>query len=150
MLSRSWKTIAFMIIATAVACAHITVSPDKSVSGKSETYSFRVPNEKEGTTTVKFELQLPSELGRVFFEAMPGWKLSLEKDDAGKVTRASWSGGSIGSSEYAQFRCVVRNPPNVTKLVWKVIQYYADGTKDEWTGEQGSRRPAPTTTLSNE
>lgn len=139
----------FLLVAQ-TAFAHITVTPDKSTAGKPETYSFRVPNEKDATTTVKFELQIPSEIGRIFFEAMPGWKLALDKDPSGKITRATWSGGSIGPSEYAQFRCSIHNPQGAPKLIWKAVQYYADGTKDEWTGEQGSRRPAPTTMLSTE
>ena len=139
-----------LVFGAQLAFAHVTVTPDKSAPGKPETYAFRVPNEKDGTTTIKFELQIPAEIGHIFFEAMPGWKLTFDKDSTGKIIRATWSGGSVGPSEYAQFRCAVRNPQNVPKLMWRAVQYYADGTKDEWTGEAGSRRPAPTTTLSAE
>jgi uncharacterized protein YcnI len=132
-----------------ITWAHVTVSPDISDTGERETYSFRVPNEKESTRTVKVEVMIPSGLDRIYFESIPGWKLTLDKDNSGQVIRATWTGGSVGPWEYVIFRCMVRNPQASSKLVWKTVQYYADGSKDEWTGEQGSRRPAPTTTVAS-
>ena len=32
-------------------------------------------------------------------------------------------------------------------LVWKFVQYYDDGSKEEFTGPVGSRLPSPVTTL---
>ena len=39
------------------------------------------------------------------------------------------------------------NPKEGTEMVWKFIQYYDDGTKEEFTGGPGSRLPAPVVTL---
>ena len=148
LITRSRITlIALWTVLGGISWAHVTVTPDSSVAGKMETYSFRVPNEKESTTTVKFELMIPSGPNRIYFESIPGWKLTLDKDGSGQIVRATWSGGSVGPAEYAIFRCMVRNPQSSSKLTWKAIQHYSDGTRDEWTGEPGSRRPAPTTTV---
>jgi len=39
------------------------------------------------------------------------------------------------------------NPKEGTDLTWKFIQYYDDGTKEEFTGPVGSRLPSPVVTL---
>ena len=39
------------------------------------------------------------------------------------------------------------NPKEATALVWKFVQYYADGMKEEFTGPVGSRLPAPVVRL---
>jgi hypothetical protein len=39
------------------------------------------------------------------------------------------------------------NPKQGSNLTWKFIQYYDDGTKEEFTGPVGSRLPAPVVTL---
>jgi hypothetical protein len=39
------------------------------------------------------------------------------------------------------------NPKEATDLVWKFIQYYDDGTKEEFTGPVGSRLPSPVVAL---
>jgi hypothetical protein len=38
-------------------------------------------------------------------------------------------------------------PKEGTELVWKFVQYYDDGTKEEFTGPVGSRLPAPVVAL---
>ena len=42
---------------------------------------------------------------------------------------------------------MARNPAEESKLSWKVIQIYQDGSKSEWTGAEGSRTPAPVVEL---
>jgi hypothetical protein len=39
------------------------------------------------------------------------------------------------------------NPKESTTLVWKFVQFYEDGSKEEFTGPVGSRLPSPVTTL---
>jgi hypothetical protein len=42
------------------------------------------------------------------------------------------------------------NPNDGGKIVWPAYQTYADGERFEWTGEQGSKRPASVTTLAQQ
>ncbi len=77
----------------------------------------------------------------------PGWKLELRKDTAGKLVGAVWSGSKIGPREVAEFTFTARNPNEETKLEWKVVQVYEDGSRSEWTGPAGSRTPASVTTI---
>jgi hypothetical protein len=39
------------------------------------------------------------------------------------------------------------NPKDGANLTWQFIQYYVDGTKEEFTGAAGSRLPSPVVTL---
>ncbi len=55
--------------------------------------------------------------------------------------------GSIPPGESSQFNFTAKNPNDEGKLSWRVIQVYQDGTKSEWTGEEGSRTPAPVVTI---
>ncbi|HEY3929421.1 MAG TPA: hypothetical protein VGL89_13690 [Candidatus Koribacter sp.] len=49
--------------------------------------------------------------------------------------------------EFVEFCMLGINPKEGTNLVWKFVQYYADGTKEEFTGPVGSRLPSPVTVL---
>ena len=42
---------------------------------------------------------------------------------------------------------MVVNPNAAGDLTWKFVQYYDDGTKEEFTGGAVSRLPAPVVTL---
>ena len=105
---------------------------------------MRVPDEKN-IPTVRMEAEFPAAAEVISVDAKEGWKIELKKDPAGKIVGAIWSGGSIAPRDIAEFGFQARNPNEETKLVWKVIQIYEDGTKSEWTGPAGSRGPAPVT-----
>jgi hypothetical protein len=49
--------------------------------------------------------------------------------------------------EFVEFGMLGINPKEGSKLVWKFVQYYDDGSKEEFTGPVGSRLPSPVTTL---
>jgi hypothetical protein len=80
------------------------------------------------------------------FEFKPGWKIDFKKDEKGKITGATWT-GRIVPYEFVEFGMLGINPKEATTLVWKFVQYYEDGSKEEFTGPVGSRLPSPVTTL---
>jgi hypothetical protein len=49
--------------------------------------------------------------------------------------------------EFVEFGMLGINPKEETSLVWKFVQFYEDGSKEEFTGPVGSRLPSPVTTL---
>jgi hypothetical protein len=49
--------------------------------------------------------------------------------------------------EFVEFGMLGLNPKEGSSLVWKFVQYYDDGSKEEFTGPVGSRLPSPMTTL---
>ena len=75
-----------------------------------------------------------------------GWNIEFKKDDKGKVTGAVWT-GKIAPYEFVEFGMLGINPKEGSNLVWKFVQYYEDGSKEEFTGPAGSFRPSPVVTL---
>jgi hypothetical protein len=49
--------------------------------------------------------------------------------------------------EFEEFGMLAINPKEGGDLVWKFVQYYEDGSKEEFTGPVGSFRPSPVTKL---
>lgn len=135
--------IAIALGATA-AQAHVAVLPRESIAGSTEKYTMRVPDEKN-IPTVRMEAEFPAAAEVISVDPKEGWKIELKKDSTGRIVAAVWSGGSIAPREIAEFGFQALNPNEETKLVWKVIQVYEDGTKSEWTGPAGSRTPASVT-----
>jgi hypothetical protein len=82
------------------------------------------------------------------FEFKPGWKIDFKKNDADKIIGATWT-GTVHPYEFVEFGMLGINPKEgqTKELVWKFVQFYADGSKEEFTGPVGSRYPSPVVTL---
>jgi uncharacterized protein YcnI len=132
-------------ICTQLAFSHIRIYPTESTLGAREKYTMRVPNEKQ-TATIRVEGEFPPEVTVYDFEFKPGWKIDFKKDDKGKIVGAVWN-GKIAPYEFVEFGMLGINPKEGANLVWRFVQYYEDGSKEEFTGPVGSRFPSPVTAL---
>jgi len=133
------------LVCSQLASAHIRIYPNESQQGAREKYTMRVPNEKKVGSS-KVEGEFPADLQVYDFEFKPGWKIEFKKDDKGKIIGATWT-GKIEPLEFVEFGMLGINPKQGANLTWKFIQYYDDGTKEEFVGPVGSRLPAPVVTL---
>src|SRR5262245_11804261 len=133
------------LLCVQVASAHIRIYPTESTFGAREKYTMRVPNEKQVGSS-KVEGEFPAELQVYDFEFKPGWKIDFKKDDKERIIGATWT-GKIQPYECVEFGLLGINPKQGSNLTWKFIQYYDDGTKEEFVGPVGSRLPAPVVTL---
>jgi uncharacterized protein YcnI len=133
------------LAAASILLAHVTVSPKESGAGATQKYTLRVPNEK-AVANVRIEVEFPAAAEVVSVDDQPGWKVESKKDGAGKITAAVWT-GSLDAKGIIDLSFSAKNPKEETKLMWKVVQIYKDGSKSEWTGPQGSKGPAPVTTI---
>ena len=145
-LTSSIRMSTLIMLTLSTAYAHVSVRPRESVVGASQKYTMRVPTEK-AIPTVRIEIEFPPEAEVTSVDEAAGWKLEVKKDASGRSVSAVWSGSSIAPKQVAEFTFVARNPSQETKLAWRVVQTYEDGTKSEWTGAQGSRTPASVTTV---
>lgn len=127
---------------SAVASAHVTVVPKTSTTGAWETYTLKVPVEKDMPTT-KVTVKVPSGLEIEQYQPVPGWNYTAEKDSSGKVKSFTFeaTGEGIQPGQFQQFVFVAKNPDNATKAAWDAFQYYKDGSIVEWTGDEGSKSP---------
>ena len=138
------------VVAAAIALptlswAHAVVFPRQSTTGSFEKYVLRVPNEKAVATT-RVELHFPAGLRVTSFAEVPGWQLEVVTDSAKAITAAIWT-GNLPPQRFIEFPFVAANPKTDTKLAWPAYQTYADGERVEWTGPQGSKRPASVTAI---
>ena len=124
-----------------LAFGHIRIAPTESTIGAREKYTMRVPNEKQVPSS-KIEGEFPAGLEIYDFEFKPSWKIEFKKNDKGKIVGATWT-GKMMPYEFIEFGMLGINPKEGTDLVWKFIQFYDDGTKEEFTGPVGSRLSVP-------
>ena len=134
-----------VLMCATMVSAHIRIAPTESTVGAREKYTMRVPNEKQVGSS-KIEGEFPAGLQVYDFEFKPGWKIDFKKDDKGTIVGATWT-GKIQPYEFVEFGMLAINPKAGSNLTWRFIQYYDDGTKEEFTGPAGSRLPSPVVTL---
>jgi len=141
-------TAAALLAVPVLAFAHAVVYPRTSAPGAFERYVLRVPNEKTSATT-RVEIRFPSDARVTSFEEVPGWQLEVLTDSAKRIVGAVWT-GNLPPQRFVEFPFMAANPKSDGKLVWPAYQTYADGERVEWTGEQGTKRPASVTTIARE
>jgi len=151
-ISRSRRLLTATVVSAAatlaipvLAFAHAVVFPRTSTPGAYERYVLRVPNEKTSATT-RVEIRFPAEVRVTAFEDVAGWQLEVLTDSANRIVGAVWS-GSLAPQRFVEFPFMAANPKEGAKLVWPAYQTYADGERVEWTGDEGTKRPASVTTL---
>jgi uncharacterized protein YcnI len=129
----------------ALAFGHAVVFPKTSTPGAFERYVLRVPNEKTVATT-RVELRVPADARVTAFEDVAGWQLEVLTDSAKRIVGAVWT-GTLPPQRFVEFPFMAANPKTTTQLVWPAYQTYANGERVEWTGEQGSKTPASSTSI---
>jgi len=141
-------TFASLFIFANLASAHVTVQPSSSAPEAWETYTLKVPVEKDVATT-KVILKVPAGVEFVSYQPVPGWKVATEKGKDGKVVTVTWEATAegISSGQFQQFVFVAKNPEKETSIAWDAFQYYKDGEIVEWSGEEGSDTPHSVTAI---
>lgn len=135
-----------LLLTAGALWAHAVVAPAVSTTRAYETYTLRVPNEKD-VATVRVEIDFPPEVFVVSFSEVPGWALDVERDDTGRAVGASWT-GELAPHRFVELSFVGVNPAEPTTLVWKVDQTYRGPDGEEvvsWAGPADSEFPASRT-----
>lgn len=98
------SVVALMLFA-AVASAHVTVAPAESSTGAWETYTLKVPSEKD-IATIQVDLRIPEGAEFKQYEATPGWKVTIEGN------KVSWTatGEGIQAGQFQRFYFTAKNP----------------------------------------
>jgi uncharacterized protein YcnI len=137
-----------VILFASFASAHVTVNPQSSSTGAWETYTVKVPVEKDIATT-KFTLKMPSGVQFMSYQPASGWKFSSEKNSKDEVTSITFEATDQGimPGQFQQFVYVAKNPDKEEKAAWDAYQYYKDGSIVEWTGAEGDKTPHSITNI---
>ena len=136
--------VALVLVGTAsVVHAHVTVLPRESPGGAEQRYTVRVPTEVQVPTT-SVELEVPPDMTIIEVVPGPGYTFETRREGA-RTVAITWK-REIPPRQSAEFVFIARNPKS-GQVAWKAHQYYADGTRADWVGIAGDRRPASATTL---
>ncbi|MDO7906801.1 YcnI family protein [Paenibacillus sp. JX-17] len=140
---------ASMMLFTGIASAHVSVKPAVSQTEAWETYSMKVPVEKNLPTT-KIVLKVPEQVMFKQYQPIPGWSVDLEKNSMDVITQVTWTaaGDGIQPGQYQLFSFVAQNPAADAEVAWNAYQYYSDGSIVEWTGDEGADHPHSITKIS--
>lgn len=112
------------------AMAHVTVNPRVSKLGAQETYTVRVPTEKQVATT-SVDLEVPDGVTISRVSDMDGARHE-EKRTGDRVVVVTWT-KEIKPRKRADFTFVAINPASNTDVTWTIRQHYADGSISNWT-----------------
>jgi uncharacterized protein YcnI len=141
-LTRLCLAVACITAASAVAEAHITIAPSRSMAGATEKYTLRVPTESK-VATVAAELEIPEGVIVETIAVPAGWKYEVKRADD-RIVAITWT-MNIPPGEFAEFAFVARNPRDQKEIVWTLRQRFADGTVSDWTkGPNGIRSTSKT------
>jgi uncharacterized protein YcnI len=158
---------ATVLLAAVPAFAHVTVQPNTAAKGGYTTVAFKVPNERDGASTVKIEVNLPTDhpIASVSLQPVPGWTAKVTtsklttpiKTDDGTIDQAVskivWSGGQIAPGQFQQFPVSFGPlPSDAASLSFKTLQTYSNGEVVRWIeipqdGQSEPQNPAPTLKL---
>ncbi|HKG38848.1 MAG TPA: DUF1775 domain-containing protein [Conexibacter sp.] len=156
---------AIVLALPAAASAHVTVNPGIVTAGSFSVLGVRVPNERDGASTVKVELRLPHGFTFLSYEPQVGWKVKLLKRHLGTpievfgeqvdsefskvILTGSRKGlGKIAPGQFREFRLSTLVPGKAGDvLAFKALQTYSDGKVVKWTGAPDADAPAPQITL---
>lgn len=130
--------------------AHVTVNPSQSTTEAWETYTVRIPVEKDVDTT-KVTIKIPDNVEFKMYEPVDGWKTTTTTDDNDKVATVTWEAESeetaIKAGQYRDFTFRAQNPKEPGDIAWDAFQYYADGSIVEWTGDSDAELPHSITSI---
>jgi uncharacterized protein YcnI len=133
------------LAAASSAWAHAEISPPVTKSKDLQLFTLAVPTEKEGLTTKKIELTLPSGFGIDSFVSETGWKRRLQQTGSGEnavIQKITWTGGNVPTGEDAVFQFLA-SPDSSKTYTFQVGQTYSDGSVVNWSGPESSDTPAP-------
>ncbi|MEV0774584.1 YcnI family protein [Streptomyces sp. NPDC050433] len=158
-----------VVLLAGPALAHVGVQPvGEAAKGGYATVNFKVPNERDDASTVKLEVNFPTEhpLASVAPQAVPGWKIAVTKSKLAKpiemhgkqiteaVSKVTWTatGDGVEPGYFQQFPLSIGQlPENADQLVFKTLQTYDDKDVVRWidapTEGAEPESPAPVLTL---
>ncbi|MDF0371158.1 MULTISPECIES: YcnI family copper-binding membrane protein [Streptomyces] len=160
-----------VLLLAGTASAHVSVQPQgEAAKGGYATVNFKVPNERDDASTVKLEVNFPTDhpLASVSPQPVAGWKIDVTRSKLAKplevhgkkideaVSKVTWTADSKGIEPgfFQQFPLSVGQLPEDTdQMVFKALQTYSNKEVVRWIeepaeGGEEPESPAPVLALS--
>jgi uncharacterized protein YcnI len=148
------------------ASAHVHISPETAPPGDYATIAFKVPTESATASTVKLEVDFPTDhpFTSVEYQPIAGWSAVVTTsklatpvkatggDITSAVTKVVWTaaaGHGIPPGAFQQFFVTAGAVPDTGKVLLPATQTYSDGTVVAWNEPMPAsgddpEHPAPT------
>ncbi|KUJ70239.1 hypothetical protein ACZ90_04880 [Streptomyces albus subsp. albus] len=149
-----------VVLLAAPAFAHVSVQPGQAEKGGYSVINFKVPNERDDSSTVKLEVTVPTDhpLASVMPQPVPGWDVKVSKTKLDKpiemhgekineaVSKVTWTAQKKGiePGTFQQFPVSVGQlPEDADQIVFKALQTYDDKEVVRWIEPQKEGAPEP-------
>lgn len=146
---------------SAPAAAQVSIVPDQTSGGGTQTFAFRLANERTDTKSTRLELDFPQDPPIAFVQVtpVPGWTATVHSrplnppvevgDRTVSEVAASLvlEGGAVPPGQFEQFIVTLGPLPATGRLVFQATQGFANGAVAHWTDTPGQNSPAPVITL---
>ena len=126
------------------AAAHSSISPPVAKANTLQQFTLDVQAEKTDAVTTRVEVDFPDGFHVETFPASPGWKRSEVVRGSGEeaaVQRVVWTGREASPDADPVFR-FTGTLSEAKSYGAKVRQIYSDGEVEDWSGPEGSEKPA--------
>ncbi|WP_405743413.1 YcnI family protein [Streptomyces sp. NBC_01525] len=142
------------------AFAHVSVQPGTAEQGGYATINIKVPNERDHASTVKVEVNLPTDhpLASVMPQPVPGWKVEVTEAKLAKPlemhgekidkapSKITWTadGKGIAPGQFQQFPLSVGQlPDHADQVIFKALQTYDNKEVVRWIEPAKKGAPEP-------
>jgi uncharacterized protein YcnI len=108
---------------------------------------FRITEGCEGLPTDSLEVTIPEGLTNIVPEAVAGWTVETETVDRGgdpEISMVRWTGGPLEDGQLLEFGLRATFPEDGGLVLTFPAVQTCGTTAIDWSGEEGSERPAPT------
>jgi uncharacterized protein YcnI len=151
-------TAVFGVLAlSAPAAAQVSIVPDRVDGGGTQTFAFRLANERADTKSTRLELVFPQSPPVAYVEVAPsqGWTATVRPrplapplQAGGKVISEVagslvFEGGAVAPKQFEQFLVTMGPLPADGRLLFEATQTFANGAVAHWN-ETTSPAPAIT------
>jgi uncharacterized protein YcnI len=114
------------------AQARVSIVPGAVPGGGTQTFAFRLANERTDTTTTRLELTFPPTpaIATAKVAGARGWTATITPrgDNVGSIVL---SGGSVGPRQFEQFLITLGPLPADGRLVLQAVQAYGNGQSEK-------------------
>ncbi|HVW40237.1 MAG TPA: DUF1775 domain-containing protein [Amycolatopsis sp.] len=148
LLAASLTTATILVAFATPAAARVSIVPDHATDGGTQTFAFRLANERPDTASTRLELVFPQDppVAYVDVGTAPGWTATVTprplnppvqiggktiSEVAGSMVLA---GGSVAPHQFEQFLITMGPLPANGRLTFQATQSYANGDVQQLTG----------------
>jgi uncharacterized protein YcnI len=148
LLAASLTTATILLAFATPAAAQVSIVPDHATDGGTQTFAFRLADERPDTATTRLELVFPQDtpVAYVQVDPVPGWTATITprplnppiKVDGKTISEVAGSivlqGGSVAPDEFETFPITMGPLPPNGRLTFDATQSFANGNVQHLTG----------------